>query len=111
MYAKDRLAFRDGESPCIVPNGKYILRGCVLTASDFCALQGLAREGQIRFGLTMLSPILLRDCCGNSFSAPVIGAVLAATLQIWRETKFVAYLDNSSLGLSSAASSQITQAC
>ena len=87
MYAKDRLAFRDGESPCIVPNGKYIFRGCVLTASDFCALQGLAKEDQIRFGLTMLSPNLLRDCCGNRFSAPVIGAVLAATLQIWRETK------------------------
>ena len=80
MYAKDRLAFRDGESPCIVPNGEYIFRGCVLTASDFCALQGLAKED-------LLSPNLLRDCCGNSFSAPVIGAVLAATLQIWRETK------------------------
>ena len=59
----------------------------MLTASDFFALQGLAKEDQVRFGLTMLGPNLLKDCCGNSFSAPVIGAVLAATLQIWREQK------------------------
>eukprot|EP00435_Cladocopium_sp_Y103_P026573 s3094_g6.t1 len=65
---RDRLAFRDVESPCIVPNGKYIFRGCVLSASDFCALKGLAEEDQVRFGLTMFSPNLMDNqtcllCC------------------------------------------------
>ena len=69
-----RAPFAIGQCPCIIPKGKYwhSTRRRLLTHVELAYLQGMSAAELELVGSTTL----LKNMVGNSFTAPVIGALL-----------------------------------
>ena len=92
----------------------HLLRGRVLTASDFFALQGLAKEDQVRFGLTMRGLVCWKIAAATASAPRSLGQFLQRPCKFGANKKimfwvFVECIGNLALGSSKTASSQITQ--
>ena len=72
--------------PCITPGGRYWVsvqgKGRLLSHTELARLQGLCASSLRKCVPQDLSGRLVQDLVGNAFPAPVIGAVLLASLGV-----------------------------